>query len=84
MSNGEGFTERMIRSKRSLLDRLEHGHYRFAAPDAAEGLIDFLTLSLAAEAAYPDAMAARPGLLFEDHLEPMLRQHEAVGSEAIA
>lgn len=84
MSNGEGFTERMIRSKRSLLDRLEHGHYRFAAPDAAEGLIDFLTLSLAAEAAYPDAMAARPGLLFEDHLEPMLRQHQAIGPEAIA
>jgi len=83
MSNGEGFTERMIGSKRGLLERLERGHYRFAAPGAAEGLMAFLRISLAAEAAYPEALAARPGLLFEDHLEPMLRQHEASGSEAL-
>lgn len=77
MSNGEGFTERMIASKRALLDRLETGYYSFAAGDAAEGLIAFLQLSLGAEAAYPEAMARRPGLLFEDHLEPMLRGYEA-------
>lgn len=73
MSNGEGVTERMVRSKTTLLDRLERGAYAFAAPDAVEGLAAFLRISLMAEAAYPAALAARPGLLFEDHLEPMLR-----------
>ena len=77
MSNGEGVTARMIASKKTLLARLESGHYRFAAPGAAEGLIAFLGLSLAAEAAYPAALAETPGLLFEDHLEPMLRNYEA-------
>lgn len=77
MSNGEGFTEKMIASKKALLQRLEIGHYRFAAPGAAEGLIAFLGLSLAAEAAYPMALEETPGLLFEDHLEPMLRAYEA-------
>lgn len=77
MSNGEGFTEKMIASKKALLQRLETGHYRFAAPGAAEGLIAFLGLSLAAEAAYPMALEETPGLLFEDHLEPMLRAYEA-------
>jgi glycosyltransferase involved in cell wall biosynthesis len=77
MSNGEGFTAGMITSKTTLLHRLQQGHYSFAAPDATEGLIAFLRLSLAAEAAYPQALKERPGLLFEDHLEPMLRQHEA-------
>ena len=76
MSNGPGFTEKMIASKKTMLRRLETGHYRFAAPDAAEGLIAFLGLSLAAEAAYPMALAETPGLLFEDHLEPMLRAYE--------
>ena len=77
MSNGEGVTERMIASKKELLARLETGTYRFAAPGAAEGLIAFLGLSLAAGAAYPLALADQPGLLFEDHLEPMLRRYEA-------
>ncbi|MGV3489940.1 MAG: glycosyltransferase family 2 protein [Devosia sp.] len=77
MSNGAGVTEGMIRSKRSLLERLEQGKYKFAATDAAEGLIAFLGLSLAAEAAYPLALAEQPGLLFEDHLEPMLRKYQA-------
>jgi glycosyltransferase involved in cell wall biosynthesis len=77
MSNGAGVTEGMIASKKTLLQRLERGHYRFAAPDAAEGLIAFLGLSLAAEAAYPMALAEQPGLLFENHLEPMLRAYQA-------
>lgn len=77
MSNGDGVTEKMIASKRTLLRRLESGHYSFAAPGAAEGLAAFLRISLAAEAAYPAAVAERPGLLFEDHLEPMLRGYEA-------
>lgn len=73
MSNGEGVTERMVRSKTTLLERLTGGYYAFADPAAAEGLAAFLRISLAAEAAYPDALAQRPGLLFEDHLEPRLR-----------
>jgi glycosyltransferase involved in cell wall biosynthesis len=77
MSNGAGFTAGMIASKQTMLQRLEAGHYSFAAPGAAEGLIAFLRLSLEAEAAYPQALAERPGLLFEDHLEPMLRSYEA-------
>lgn len=82
MSNGEGVTEGMIGSKKALLQRLEKGQYKFAAPGAAEGLIAFLSLSLAAEAAYPMALAETPGLLFEDHLEPMLRTYQArVGAD---
>jgi len=77
MSNGIGFTEKMIASKKALLQRLETNHYRFAAPGTAEGLIAFLGLSLAAEAAYPMALEETPGLLFENHLEPMLRAYEA-------
>ncbi len=77
MSNGAGFTAGMIASKQAMLQRLESGYYSFAAPGAAEGLIAFLRLSLEAEAAYPKALADRPGLLFEDHLEPMLRGYEA-------
>ena len=74
MSNGPGVTEKMIRSKKTMLHRLESGHYRFAAPDAAEGLARFLRLSLDAEALFPAAMEKTPGLLFEDHLEPMLKR----------
>jgi hypothetical protein len=33
----------------------------------------FLRISLKAEETFEAAMAERPGLLFEDHLEPMLR-----------
>lgn len=76
MSNGPGVTERMIASKRTLLERLETGHYRFADPATTEGLAAFLGLSLAAEAAYPMALEEKPGLLFEDHLEPLLRAWE--------
>lgn len=77
MSNGSGVTEKMIASKKTLLHRLETSQYRFATPGAADGLIAFLGLSLAAEAAYPLALEETPGLLFEDHLEPMLRAYEA-------
>jgi glycosyltransferase involved in cell wall biosynthesis len=77
MSNGAGVTEKMVRSKRELLRRLEAGTYRFAAPGTTEGLAAFLGISLAAETAYPIELAANPGLLFEDNLEPMLRTYEA-------
>jgi len=76
MSNGEGVTEGMIRSKKSLLERLEQGKYKLDGK-AVEGLAAFLGISLAAEAAYPLALREKPGLLFEDHIEPMLRTYEA-------
>lgn len=71
MSNGKDVTEGMIRSKTEILRRLESGHYGLAQTDVA-GLTAFLRISIAAEAAYGAALAARPGLLFEDHIEPML------------
>jgi len=73
MSNGPGVTEKMIRSKQTLLQRLEDGYYSMADPAGPAGIAAFLRISLEAEAAYPAALAARPGLLFEDHLEPLLR-----------
>lgn len=72
MSNGPGVTAGMIRSKQTLLQRLEQGRYPMADAQGPEGIAAFLRLSLAAEAAYPAALAASPGLLFEDHLEPRL------------
>lgn len=76
MSNGEGATEGMIRSKTTMLDRLQRGKYQLDG-EAVDGLAVFLGISLAAEAAYPLALRENPGLLFENHLEPMLRAHEA-------
>lgn len=73
MSNGPGVTEKMIRSKREILRRLETGFYTMTDPAGPEGMAKFLRISLKAEETYPDAVAAKPGLLFEDHLEPMLR-----------
>ncbi len=79
MSNGPGVTEKMIRSKRELLRRLETGFYTFADAAGAEGMARFLRISVAAEESYPAAVAAQPGLLFEDHLEPMLRAAAPAG-----
>jgi glycosyltransferase involved in cell wall biosynthesis len=76
MSNGPGFTEKMIRSKRALLDRIAHGHYVMADPAGPAGIARFLEISLEAEETYPTALAANPSLLFEDHIEPMLRRRE--------
>ncbi|RYE10816.1 MAG: glycosyltransferase [Hyphomicrobiales bacterium] len=73
MSNGPGVTEKMIRSKREILRRLETGFYPMADASGPEGMARFLRISLGAEQSYGDAVAAKPGLLFEDHLEPMLR-----------
>jgi glycosyltransferase involved in cell wall biosynthesis len=74
MSNGPGVTEKMIRSKREILRRLETGLYTMADPTGVEGMARFLRISLKAEETFPAAVAERPGLLFEDHLEPMLRE----------
>jgi hypothetical protein len=72
MSNNADAGAGMLRSKTTLLERLASGHYVFAEAGAAAGLARFLEISLAAEASYPAALAATPGLLFEDHLEPLL------------
>jgi len=74
LSNGEGVTARMLAAKRTILDRLEAGSYPMADPRGAEGMAAFLRISLSAEATYPAALASRPGLLFEDHLEPLLHR----------
>ena len=73
MSNGPGVTEKMIRSKREMLRRLETGFYPMADARGPEGMARFLRISLKAEETFEAAMAENPGLLFEDHLEPMLR-----------
>jgi glycosyltransferase involved in cell wall biosynthesis len=73
MSNGPGVTERMIRAKITLRARLAEGLYPMAAADGREGIDRFLAISLEAERSYPAALADRPGLLFEDHLEPLLK-----------
>jgi glycosyltransferase involved in cell wall biosynthesis len=71
MSNGKDVAAGMIASKSEILRRLETGYYGLPAREV-EGLARFLATSLEAEARYGAALAARPGLLFEDHLEPML------------
>lgn len=71
MSNGKDVAAGMIASKREILRRLQVGHYGLPGADV-DGLAGFLEISLAAEALYGAALAARPGLLFEDHIQPML------------
>ena len=71
MSNAKDVTSGMIASKQEIRRRLQSGHYGLG-PEDVEGLVDFLDISIAAEAAYGAALAARPGLLFEDHIEPRL------------
>lgn len=75
MSNGKNVAAGMIASKREILRRLETGHYGLPAEEV-DGAAAFLAISLDAEARYEAALAATPGLLFEDHLQPML---EAAG-----
>ena len=71
MSNAKDVTAGMITSKQEIHRRLLGGHYGLSEEDIA-GLVGFLNVSIQAEAAFGAAMAARSGLLFEDHLEPML------------
>jgi len=73
MSNGKNVAAGMIASKTEILRRLETGHYGLPAAEV-DGVAAFLRVSLDAEARYEAALAARPGLLFEDHLEPMLNE----------
>lgn len=71
MSNGSNVAAGMIASKSEILRRLDAGHYGLPEAEVA-GVAAFLRISLAAEARYEAALAAAPGLLFEDHLQPML------------
>lgn len=72
LSNGPGVTERMVKVKTMMLARLADGFYPLADPAGREGLSRFLEISLGAEQSYEAAIAAQPGLMFEDHLEPLL------------
>ena len=71
MSNGANVAAGMIASKTTILGRVETGYYGLPEEDAA-GIARFLRISLEAEKLYGAALAAKLGLLFEDHLEPML------------
>lgn len=72
MSNGPKVAAGMIASKTTILERLRSGYYPLGDAAGIEGVAAFLDISLRAEALYEAALAAKPGLLFEDHLEPML------------
>lgn len=72
MSNGKDVAAGMITSKSEIRRRLLAGQYELGKDDV-RGLVGFLDVSLKAEAEYGAALAARPGLLFEDHIEPMLK-----------
>jgi glycosyltransferase involved in cell wall biosynthesis len=76
MSNGKDVAAGMIASKTEILRRLEAGFYGLSAVDVA-GVARFLRVSLAAEAAYGAALRDEPGLLFENHIEPMLKAARA-------
>ena len=84
MSNGPGVTEKMIRSKREMLRRVETGFYAMADAAGPEGMANFLRISLLAEETYPAAVTKRPSLLFEDHLEPLLRAASTPAASGIA
>lgn len=84
LSNGAGFSERMIAAKTTLRERLAAGYYRFADAGAAEGLDRFLAISLEAEQSYPAALRQEPGLLFEDHIEPRLKAAATSASAGMA
>jgi glycosyltransferase involved in cell wall biosynthesis len=73
ISNGPGVAKRMISSKREIRRRLDAGAYPMADRNGVPGMQAFLDISLRAEKTYEAAAAATPGLLFEDHIEPMLR-----------
>jgi hypothetical protein len=72
----------MVMVKTLLLDRLAAGYYPMMDAAAVDGISRFLRLSLKAEEAYPEKLAAQPGLLFEDAFEPLLTQEAASTSLA--
>jgi glycosyltransferase involved in cell wall biosynthesis len=83
MSNGPGVTERMIAVKTLLLQRLAAGYYPMADPEAADSITRFLELSRGCEQPYSEALAQRPGALFEDTIEPLLADAQPTGGAAL-
>ena len=77
MSNGKDVAAGMIASKATIRQRLLDGYYGLPNEDV-DGLVGFLDISLEAEARYGAALVTRPGLLFEDHIEPVLQAQTAV------
>lgn len=73
ITNGPGASDKIARTKVLMLDRLRSGHYPMLDPDGVAGFTRFLELSLEAEKNFGAALAANPHLLFEDHVEPLLK-----------
>ena len=71
VSNKPGVADDMIATKKRILALLDGG-LPLAAPEGRAGLMRFYEVSLVAEQTYGARLAADPGFLFEDHLEPLL------------
>ncbi len=72
ISNKPGASAVMVETKNRLLALLERGAYPLAEEAGRAGLIAFYRQSLKAEETYASLLAAKPDLLFEDHLETHL------------
>lgn len=72
ISNKPGAGLKMIDTKLRLLAALGSDQYPLADPEAVAGMMRFYELSLMAERGFEAKLKAQPGLLFEDHLEPIL------------
>ena len=77
ISNGPGAGAVMVATKKRLYAALAAGDYPLADESGRVGLMDFYRRSRLAEETYGARLAERPGLLFEDHLEPLLA--DAIG-----
>lgn len=74
ISIGPEASQRYVRIKRLLLERLQSSHYPlFGGETAIRGLISFLEHSLAAEKLFDAQCQMNPSLIFEDHLESRLK-----------
>jgi glycosyltransferase involved in cell wall biosynthesis len=72
MSNAPGSSPIYAETKRQMIAALEGSGYPMRSPSTRNGILDFLRLSLKAEESFEAALARRPGLIFEDHVEPLL------------
>lgn len=77
ITNGAGVTAKLVAAKKRLIKAFAAGMYPFADVDAGIGLTRFYQASLLAEQDYQAAITAKPGLLFEDHLERYLASTSA-------
>lgn len=72
MSNAPGSSPIYAETKRQMIAALEGDGYKMKSASTRAGILDFLRISLRAEETFEAAAARRPGLIFEDHLEPLL------------